>query len=659
MRSVSLIHLSQRALQRLAQAAAFGALVVLGTAAFAQSQPDNVDPPGRVGRVSYVSGPVQLVDLASGEAEPATLNWPITSGLRLSTGRTGRAEVYIGSLAVRLDDETELDFARVDDEAIQLVVSRGSVALNVRNPEMLRELDLLTPRERVVIEEVGHYRIDVDRPPGTTRVTAFAGQARILSGRMIFTVASGQSGEVDAAPVTSFRLGAPAPDYFDDWVAARERFDEAPRATQYVSPEMTGVEVLDHYGDWRAVDSYGPVWFPNYVPVGWAPYRFGHWEYIEPWGWTWVDDAPWGFAPFHYGRWVLIGTTWGWVPGTFVPRPVYAPALVAWVGRAGVSVSIAINSAVGWFPLAPGEIYIPDYRCSRRYVNVINVTQVTNVANITVIQPPPRYVNRDADRATWVAGSALFRRGPIQRALVPPPANWRDEHVGPRPPIEAPREIKKRPTPIPIPSRPIEDRFRPPRQATPSFEPPERAPSAPVVPAPRQGEVRRLPPREQPPGARVERPQPPARVTPPSAIAPEQRRAPAAPAASPSETVKRPAPMPIAPGAVPPSTPHVAPPTPPRVTMPPAGPPAEFSRRPAPAPRVPVERPAPGAAANGHDRAPPSVAPAPQASPPGRASNAPPAVHAPRGNGPARADEPTKGDQRRTLPERPSERSSR
>ncbi len=70
------------------------------------------------------------------------------------------------------------------------------------------------------------------------------------------------------------------------------------------------------------------------VPAGWAPYRNGHWAWIDPWGWTWVDDAPWGFAPFHYGRWTVVDDRWGWVPGPVRQRAVYAPALVAFIGGA-------------------------------------------------------------------------------------------------------------------------------------------------------------------------------------------------------------------------------------------------------------------------------------------------------------------------------------
>src|SRR3974390_586891 len=95
---------------------------------------------------------------------------------------------------------------------------------------------------------------------------------------------------------------------------------------------MTGYEDLDSAGQWRYVANYGTVWVPTAVPAGWAPYRYGHWVWIAPWGWTWVDDASWGFAPFHYGRWVYAGGAWGWAPGPVYVAPVYAPALVAWFG---------------------------------------------------------------------------------------------------------------------------------------------------------------------------------------------------------------------------------------------------------------------------------------------------------------------------------------
>ena len=125
---------------------------------------------------------------------------------------------------------------------------------------------------------------------------------------------------------------------------------------------MTGSQDLDTYGAWQTAPDYGPVWVPTGVAVGWAPYRYGHWVWMAPWGWTWVEDEPWGFAPFHYGRWVFVGGAWGWVPGPVGVRPVYAPALVAWVGGTpGFSFSVAIGGGggIGWFPLGPREVFVP------------------------------------------------------------------------------------------------------------------------------------------------------------------------------------------------------------------------------------------------------------------------------------------------------------
>jgi hypothetical protein len=101
---------------------------------------------------------------------------------------------------------------------------------------------------------------------------------------------------------------------------------------------------------------------------GLAPYHYGHWSYIAPWGYTWVDDQPWGFAPFHYGPWASIGGAWGWIPSPPRPAigeyvlPIYAPALVAWVG---------VGAGVAWFALGPREVFADgDHRGSRQSIRL-------------------------------------------------------------------------------------------------------------------------------------------------------------------------------------------------------------------------------------------------------------------------------------------------
>ena len=147
-----------------------------------------------------------------------------------------------------------------------------------------------------------------------------------------------------------------------------------------------------------------------------------------PWGWTWVDEAPWGFAPFHYGRWVYVGASWCWAPGTYVRRPVYAPALVAWIGGPHLSVGLTLGGgpAVGWVPLAPREVYVPTYRVSPGYVRNVNVTHVTNITNITTIINNPQQAVSDRDynnrkfpnAVTVVPANTLTSRQPVAVAAA-------------------------------------------------------------------------------------------------------------------------------------------------------------------------------------------------------------------------------------------------
>ena len=558
------------------------------TAAPVTADDGSVAPPGRVGQVSLLSGPVTLTDSQTREQQPASLNWPLTSGMRLTTAGWSRAEVRIGSLTLRLDGDTEIDFSRIDDELIQLVIRRGSVALRARARDLLPEIDLTTSRERITLDDAGRYRIDVDRAAGITALTVISGRARIAADRLVFDVRAGQRGEFSTLPNTGFVVLPVARDTFDDWVAARDRRDDNLASSRYVSPEMTGIESLDEHGTWRAVPEYGTVWFPRVVVAGWVPYRHGRWTWVSPWGWTWIDDAPWGFAPFHYGRWVVVGGAWCWVPGTWVARPVYSPALVAWVGAPGVSVGVGLG-AVGWFPLGPREIYMPPYRHPRHHVDRINLPHVPQVRNLPVLQPPPVYVNQSQRASTWVPADAIGRHEPIRHQLVPgpaEPARWVARPVPPpailnpaRPTPAAPavQGPALMPPPAPQPAAPALPAAAPPAPPmTPQIAPrlPERpvdaTPRSTPPPAlPRPGDDRMPPPRFEPPRMEPPRMEPPRA---PGVSAPQVPVSPSAPATgTPPPSVTAPA-MPRHDHVAPP--PRVAPPRPPQV-VPAPGPEAQ------------------------------------------------------------------------------------
>ncbi len=589
----------------------------LGNAAWA-------DPPGRVGRVAELQGTVWIYDTDQGEWVAAERNRPLTSGDHLSTDRDARAELRIGSTTVRVAPGSDLVFTRLDDQRMQLQLQSGRITARLRNNESAAEFEVDTPDGRFLPARAGHYLID--RDDRGSSAMAWSGELRFEAADSALTVPQGQHGEFwKEGGATHYTWAGPPQDSFTDWALAENQRDEAAAAVRYVSPEMTGWEDLDRHGRWETTVDYGTVWVPYQVAPGWAPYRYGHWAWVRPWGWTWVDDAPWGFAPFHYGRWAWFGGRWCWVPGTYVARPVYAPALVGWVGSPGVNVSVHIGSGpvVGWVPLAPREIYVPPYQAGRDHWRHLNPHAPDRFYRP---QPPQHgpvmYSNRGVPNGiTVVPADTLKQRQPVasvagrvspevinrivqQKTAVvqapPPPTPAHAAPVAPHPVV-----------PVAPPTRPVErapdgradDGRRghgvttqpvapvvpaSPRAETPQPPAPPRAVVAPP-PAPR-GEVV-VPPspaRREPAAPAVVPPAPRAVVPPP----PRQdggevrHHAPAAPQAQPVQ------PVPPAPHAqpVPPAQPaqHPQPPQRPQAVPPPTP-----AAQPQPAPQRAVEPAAP------------------------------------------------------------------
>jgi len=404
----------QRLLRQAALALAGGLL--LGGAAYA-------DPPGRVGRLADFTGTVWFYDAENGEWTQAVRNRPLTSGDRLTTDADARAELQVGSITLRLDGGSELDLQRLDDERLRVQLDSGTLALRVRSQEVVDEVEVLTPEGRFLPLHTGHFRID--RRGDATFASAWSGDLRFEASDSTLVIAAGQRAEFwqeGAQRATHYTWSAPDQDSFTQWVVTEDRRDDRRAASRYVSPEMTGAEDLDRYGRWDSHPEYGTLWIPHRVSPGWAPYRAGHWAWVRPWGWTWVDDAPWGFAPFHYGRWVSWRGHWCWAPGSYVARPVYSPALVAWIGGGHVSVGVSIGSPgyVGWVPLGPREAWVPHYRASPGYVRNVNITHVH--VHHDHRRPPPQpimYTNRGVPGAVTVVPSDVLRgRQPVAQAVA-------------------------------------------------------------------------------------------------------------------------------------------------------------------------------------------------------------------------------------------------
>ncbi len=401
------------------------------------------DPPGRVGRIGWMSGSVQLRNADTGEWNTAVLNWPLTNGDALSTGPGARLEIGIGSTVVRLDSSSEIAIDQLDDERVRLYLVSGTAAVRLRSREAAQEFELATSTGRFTMRDVGAFRFDFD--DNLTSATAYLGTLQFESEDSAIDIPAGQRAQFWYSGRTMYSTSNPVRDDFSDWNIARDERLDTRETRRHVSQEMTGYEDLAGYGSWYESVDYGPIWYPRVVPSGWAPYRAGHWAWVAPWGWTWIDDAPWGFAPFHYGRWVWHRDRWGWAPGKRIVRPVYAPALVAWIDTPGISVGISSGPTVGWFPLAPREVYVPSYRCSTTYVRNVNITHVTHIRDIDrIVQDPRRaiehnrYVNRRLEHAvTIVPADVVTHRRPVAPVVERP----RDPHffdrINRQPPLVA------------------------------------------------------------------------------------------------------------------------------------------------------------------------------------------------------------------------------
>ena len=340
------------------------------------------DPPSRVARLSHTDGEVVVAPAGTEEWAEAVLNRPLTNGDRLWTESGARAELQVGSAAVYLDERSSFSFVELDDDVMQMSLTGGAATLRIRRRGENEVIQIETPNVAISLTEPGEYHIEVDTQADRTIVKTRHGEAEVFANNQTHLVRADERGTFSGLDNLSAQTEPlHARTSFENWANDRERRAYESESAQYVSRDVVGYEDLDAHGDWLHEAEYGYVWRPRYVSRHWVPYRDGRWVWVSPWGWTWVDHARWGFAPFHYGRWAHVRNRWCWVPGPRHLRPVYAPALVGWIGRPGLNVSVSFGSGIGWFPLGPREVYVPGYWHSPRYIRHVNVSNTIIVNN--------------------------------------------------------------------------------------------------------------------------------------------------------------------------------------------------------------------------------------------------------------------------------------
>jgi len=336
-----------------------------------------------VGRVSVIRGNVSIQRGDSGDWVAATVNTPLESGDRVSTGDDSRAEIQLDyANVVRLDQNSTVKIADLTADHIQLQVGQGVVSYGVF-PNGRADAEIDTPNSAVHPLRAGEYRIQIDND-SQTEITVRDGQAEVSEPQGSTRVDAGQLITIQGTDNPQYQTAnASAPDDFDRWSEDRDHTIQSAQSWNHDDRYYTGSEDLDHYGHWENVPDYGQVWVPA-QDSGWAPYRDGRWVWEPYYGWTWASYEPWGWAPYHYGRWLVWDDSWVWWPGPvgvyggWGYQPVWSPAYVSFFGwGGGVSFGFGFGN-VGWIPCGPGDFFTPWWGFGVNQVTFINVININN-----------------------------------------------------------------------------------------------------------------------------------------------------------------------------------------------------------------------------------------------------------------------------------------
>src|SRR6267143_3170470 len=383
-------------------------------------QEQETTPPTRVARISYVEGSVSLQPGGQGDWGGAARNRPMTIGDKIWVDKDSRAELQAGPAAIHLGSMTALSFLNLDQGITQVRLAEGSI--NIRVSE-LREGDLYeidAPNLAFTVKQAGAFRVDVAESGDSSRVTAIRGEGEVTAGGQTYEVHAGERGEFNGTDNVDYVIAkAPGPDGLDRWAAERDLKEDNAVSGKYGSRGTPGYSDWDDYGDWRDEAEYGHVWYPREGAPDWAPYSSGYWNWVGPWGWTWVDYSPWGFAPFHYGRWNHFAGGWGWCPGPIYGPPIYGPAFVGFLGGGfGFGGGFGYGGGIGWFPLGFGEPFFPWFGCRHEFIERINERNTfirnrnvfnTNIRNVNFVNARNVNAVTVTNRNTFMNGQAINR----------------------------------------------------------------------------------------------------------------------------------------------------------------------------------------------------------------------------------------------------------
>lgn len=300
------------------------ALPIAALAIFALLTAQNLyaDSNARIVRLSDVEGSVQIDRNTGHGFEKAIQNMPITQGVRLETGMTGRAEVeFENGSVLRLAGDSSVQFSNLTlrsngDQVNEVRVNDGTVYANFRRKGDT-DFRLWVGNRPLDLEKDVRLRLRVDR--SEAQIAVFKGEVKIQGASESAKVKKNETLTLDLADGSRYNLAKGISRYpADDYDEERNQYLDQYASTRTYgnSPYAYGYSDLNRYGSFFDVPGYGMVWRPVGVGLGWDPYGDGYWSFYPGNGYVWVSGYQWGWTPYRFGSWLFVPSYgWCWRPG--------------------------------------------------------------------------------------------------------------------------------------------------------------------------------------------------------------------------------------------------------------------------------------------------------------------------------------------------------
>jgi len=290
----------------------------------------------RVVRLGDAQGDV-LIDRNTGQGyEKAFLNLPIIQGMKIQTGKDGRAvlELEDGS-TLRLTPLSVLEIPQLSlrDSGVKVStfhLQEGLLYVNFLGAKD-SELTLTFTHQTITFKQAAHFRLDMGDTDA--EVAVFKGTVQITAPSGTVEVGKGKTESFDLVNDKHELISEIEEEPYDVWDKQQNEYQQEYASKSYssYSPYPYGTSDLNYYGSFFNAPGYGTVWQPYFAGAGWDPFMNGGWAFNPGFGYGWVSSYPWGWTPYHYGSWNYLPTYgWVWQPGgTWVgwnPVPVYTNA---------------------------------------------------------------------------------------------------------------------------------------------------------------------------------------------------------------------------------------------------------------------------------------------------------------------------------------------